>query len=101
MKQLTDGAVESWGSAAAETIPSKNFNGLLLDNLVPSQSGKIVAGKIGDNLSSALNFGFGTGGTNNDRDRRKVVRVGFVKLVNQRFRNPFVYQLVDFLWYST
>ena len=49
---LTESSVETRGTTTTDAVPSETLDRLLLDALVPSETSKVGAGEIENNLSS-------------------------------------------------
>ena len=89
-------AVETWGTAASKSVPHQRVDGTLLNGLIASQTGEVVAGEVEDRFA-VREFGLGTGGTSNDRNSSEVRLLPGVQLCSQRLWCPFVHEVVDFL----
>lgn len=52
MNKRTERSVETWGSAASQTILSEGFDGALFDMFVARETSKVKTGKVESSLSS-------------------------------------------------
>ena len=92
-----DRPVETRWAATSETVFPQSFSRLLFYVFVASETGEVEAGEVHYSLSGTNELGLGTSWTRDDRNRGKVQGLSFCKRLFERFWNPFINELVDFL----
>jgi hypothetical protein len=95
--ERTNCAVETWRTATAQTVLAQRLDGPLLDEIVSGQTSKVVGSKVENSLAGCEEFGFGTSWAGDDWDGGEVGFFVCGQRGTERFGDPFVYELVNFL----
>jgi len=98
----TNGTVEAGGAAAAEPVLAQRLDGAVADELVARKPGEVIARHVDDRLGRVEQTGFGSIGSDYDRNSREVGGFSLRERNAERLRGPVVDELVDFLaaWYG-
>ena len=93
---LTLCTVEPRGTTATQPILPERVNSSGLDLLVSCEPSEVVACQV-DHSLARRELGLGTSRADDDGDRGEVSLLLGSKRLGQRFRSPFLHELVDFL----